>query len=170
VLSITHMALYSAPCCGAPLQVLRCSAHGAEALAGEGGGACCAACGCGHTVLQSVAQAMQSVARDLPSEPHQLLRGWMGAAHGPEVLGWNPPFITTLVQRSHTSTSVALRLPQCLAALNWKKCHHWHAPGRTTRQINQCYNWQAADGIVRARMSFPQKQRQSIDQIAGKQG
>jgi hypothetical protein len=40
--------------------------------------------------------AMQSVTRGLPSDPHQLLRGWMGAAHGPEVLGWNPPFITTV--------------------------------------------------------------------------
>jgi hypothetical protein len=41
--------------------------------------------------------AMQSVARGLSSDPHQLLRGWMGAAPEPEVLGWNPPFITTQV-------------------------------------------------------------------------
>jgi hypothetical protein len=40
---------------------------------------------------------MQSVTRGIPSDPHQLLRGWMGAASGPEVLGWNPPFVTTHV-------------------------------------------------------------------------
>jgi hypothetical protein len=38
---------------------------------------------------------MQSVTRGLSSDPHQLLRGWMGATPGPEVLGWNPHFITT---------------------------------------------------------------------------
>ena len=27
----------------------------------------------------------------------QLPRGWVGAAPGPEVLGWNPPFVTTPV-------------------------------------------------------------------------
>jgi hypothetical protein len=40
---------------------LRCGAHGAEALAAEGGSACCLACGCGYTVSQSVAHGLQSV-------------------------------------------------------------------------------------------------------------
>jgi hypothetical protein len=123
VLNITQMALHAAHraagrhcrCCDAVWR--------AEASAAQGGGACCLACDCGYTVLQSVAHELQlvtgrcnrlhvvaisrtptatcyramqqSVTRGLPSDPHQLLRGLMGATPGPEVLGWNPPFITT---------------------------------------------------------------------------
>jgi hypothetical protein len=60
----------------------------------------------GHTALQSVARRLELVtgrcswlhARGLPSDPHQLLRGWMGRPlRGLEVLGRKSPLITTAV-------------------------------------------------------------------------